>query len=167
MICSYGEDEPIREMIEAAGLLATSGCTVTFTGSMPATWRRLLAHMPKVSCTGYLSDEDYRQLLGASQCAVVLTNDNSCLVCGGYEALALGVPLVLSDTEALRRYYGDAAMFTLHVPQSIHQAVQQCCLTAPVLKGRLSVLRSRKQDEFKDLLKNELIPYLAPGTNQG
>jgi hypothetical protein len=161
MICGYGEDEPIREMIEAAGLLGTSGYTVAFTGSMPACWRRLLAGRVNVSCTGYLSEDDYRQMLGASECAVVLTEDNSCLVCGGYEALALGVPLVLSDTEALRRYYGDAAVFTLHAPQNIHQAVQQCFLTAPLLKRRLSILRWQKQDEFKVLIETELMPYLA------
>lgn len=168
VICSYGADEPIQQMIEAAALLGRTGHTVTFTGSMPSQWYLRLEGLPNVSCSGYLSEADYLQLVGNSGCAIVLSSDTSCLMCGGYEALALSVPLVLSDTEALRHYYGDAAIYTQHAPNAIHQAVQHCLLMSPLLRGRLASLRLRKQQEFSVQLARELAPYLQPGTfNQG
>ncbi len=60
------------------------------------------------NCTllGFVSDETYQNYLRTVDVVVVLTNNQYSLVCGGYEAIAAGKPLVLSDTAVLRSYFG-------------------------------------------------------------
>jgi hypothetical protein len=44
-------------------------------------------------------------------------------VCGAYEALAARKPLILSRTEALASYFGEAAVFTDNTSDAIRESV--------------------------------------------
>ena len=59
-----------------------------------------------LTATGFLSDDDYWRQLRVRPSIVVLTTRPATLLSGGYEAMAVGRPLVISDHGVLRDYFG-------------------------------------------------------------
>ena len=53
-----------------------------------------------------------------------LTLKPDCLVCGAYEALAVGKPMVLSDNPPTRETFGTAAVLTGDDPEAIAAALR-------------------------------------------
>jgi len=76
-----------------------------------------------VRLTGFLPEEAYVALLGSADVIVDLTAIEDCLVCGAYEAVALGRPLVTSDTAALRGYFRQGTVYSRHDSVSLAAAI--------------------------------------------
>jgi len=98
-VCSFSKDEPFLKVIDAARSLQQSGVTIYFTGSylgkvdinlLPA----------NIMMMGFLADPDYWGLLETCDLVMDLTTRDDCLVCGAYEGIAAGKPLILSATKA-------------------------------------------------------------------
>lgn len=120
VICTYAPDEPIDALISAARLVPAR---IVLTGNPRRADAPLPELPPNVSLSGYLPDEEYWALLRRSHVVVDLTTMPSCLVCGAYEALSLGVPMVLTDDPAARDLFGSAAVFVRNDPESIAQGI--------------------------------------------
>jgi glycosyltransferase involved in cell wall biosynthesis len=109
VIATFAPDEPVRELLEAASSLPDVRFAIT---GKPANFERLRLQLPpNVRLTGFLEDAEYWQLLARAQVVCDLTLMPDCLVCGAYEALALGQPMVLSDNPPTRTLFGGAALF--------------------------------------------------------
>jgi glycosyltransferase involved in cell wall biosynthesis len=54
---------------------------------------------------------------------MVLTEFTDCMVCGAYEAVALRVPLILSDTPVLREWFDQGVVFTKNNSSKIADAI--------------------------------------------
>jgi glycosyltransferase involved in cell wall biosynthesis len=79
------------------------------------------------NCTllGFVSDETYQNYLRTVDVVVVLTNNQFSLVCGAYESIAAGKPLVLSDTAVLRSYFGGGGViFSANNSKAIAVAIE-------------------------------------------
>jgi glycosyltransferase involved in cell wall biosynthesis len=119
-VCTYSRDEPYREVIEAARALDPS-VTVFVTGRYRG--KEPLSVPDNVRLTGFLPEEAYVSLLGSADVIVDLTAIEDCLVCGAYEAVALGRPLVTSDTAALRQYFRRGTVYSRHDEASLAAAI--------------------------------------------
>mgnify|MGYP000398044637 CR=1 FL=1 len=127
MICSFANDEPYLELFEAAALLPKSvRVLVTGNNSKLAQAERDLARQNNVHLTGFLSEEDYLNQLSNSDCIIVLTTFNDCMVCGAYEAVSLEIPLILSNSPVLKTWFGNAAIYTENKASMIAQAIIKC-----------------------------------------
>ncbi|MCI5120930.1 MAG: glycosyltransferase family 1 protein [Candidatus Electrothrix sp. AUS4] len=116
-ICTYANDEPYEEVVQAASLLPSSTC-IYITGRIPLKFNR--ENVPdNVILTDYLSETDYVNLLYSADVIMDFTSLDWCLVCGGYEAISLGQPLITSDTVALRDLFEETAVYTMNFPISI------------------------------------------------
>lgn len=124
-ISTWADDEPLGELIGAAELLPP-GIDVVVTGRPKGPWVAAAQESKRVVVSGFLTEEDYIKLLSSARAIVDLTTREDCLVCGSYEALALGVPMVLSDTAALRDLVGDAAVYCANVADEIAKAIVAC-----------------------------------------
>lgn len=120
-ICSYDTDEPIEEMLAAANILAGE-FNVYFTGRAPE-WIVQELLNSSVYFTGYMPDIEYQRLINEASVMIALTTESACLQCAAYEALVVEKPFVTSDTPALRRLLGDAAVYVENNAQSIAQGV--------------------------------------------
>ena len=112
VISTYAGDEPFEEVLAAAAQ-AGSEFQFSVTGNparLPESTRRLLPQ--NVVLTGFLPEADYWHLLGTSDAVLDLTTMDNCLVCGAYEAIAAGVPLVLSDNASSVYTFGAFGEFT-------------------------------------------------------
>lgn len=124
LVCSFDHDEPYEAVFAAFERLQASGYRLYVSGN----YRRAQidpARFPWVRFLGYVPDAEYYSYLRS--CAVVLdlTTLEDCLVCGAYEAMAAGKPLVLSRTRALAAYFGAAAVLTENTPEAIAANIEQ------------------------------------------
>ena len=118
-ICTWANDEPYLEVIEA-GYQLPEDIHVYITGNYKKKLGKLSVKLPKnITLCGFLSDEDYIDLLNSADAIMDLTTRKHCLVCGAYEGTALEKPLILSDTTALRDYFYKGALFTDNSPDDI------------------------------------------------
>ncbi|MBE0598254.1 MAG: glycosyltransferase [Desulfuromonadales bacterium] len=140
-ICTFGGDEPYREVLAAARQF-DPGIHLYVTGNfhkLPPSEREAIP--PQVTLTGYLPEQQYWELLAAADLVLDFTYRDDCLVCGAYEAVAVGTPLLLSDTRALRTYFCQGAIFTDHRPQSIVQNTRLALDRLPQLRRQVALLK--------------------------
>ena len=146
-ICTFEKDEPYQEVIMAASFLPQT-TIIYVTGNKSKAPQELFEKSPNnVIFTGFLSEDDYLSLIGSCDVVMDLTYMENCLVCGAYEALAMGKPMILSDTKALREYFSNGVVFTKNDAQSIAEAV-----------GRSSKMKGKLQDEaclLRDRLRSD------------
>ena len=139
VIATFRRDEPIAAIIAAAAMLpdlrfAFSGPAERYRGTPDET-------PANVSLTGFLDDRAYWQLLAQAKVVCDLTLKPDCLVCGAYEALALGKPMVLSDDLATRKVFGPAAVLTKSSPEAIAAAVRRAIAERERLEAGARELR--------------------------
>lgn len=123
MICSWASDEPYCEVISAAAALPD--VTFYITGNSKGREAACNFQLPgNVVLTGFVLENDYHLLLNNADIIVDLTTREDCLVCGAYEAIAVGKPVVLSNTSALRNYFADAAIYVDNHSASIIDGIR-------------------------------------------
>ena len=81
-----------------------------------------------------------------------LTTRENCLVCGAYESLAAGKPMILSKTRALMNYFSQAAVYVEHTAEDlergIHEALKQertSCGASAEIKDRTRARMVQKE----------------------
>ena len=122
-ISSFAADEPVYEIFKASRLLADK-YKIFITGDFRKLPNQLINEAGKqIILTGFLNDHDYIKQLSISDAILVLTTFPDCLVCGAYEAVALGKPLIVSDTPALREYFNRGTIHTRNDADSIANAI--------------------------------------------
>jgi glycosyltransferase involved in cell wall biosynthesis len=148
VIATFRRDEPIDAIIAAAALLPD----VRFAFSGPAERYRGASDItpPNVRLTGFLDDFAYWQLLAQAKVVCDLTLKPDCLVCGAYEALALGKPMVLSDDLATREVFGPAAVLTTSSPEAIAAAVKRAIAERERLRANARELRETFRTRWQD-----------------
>lgn len=111
VVATYAADEPIAEIAEAARLLGDQyqfHCTGKAAKLAEPVRKALPANFRQ---TGFLSEDDYWQLMASSHIVLDLTLKPNCLVCGAYEALSMRRPMVLTDNPPTVELFGNAAVF--------------------------------------------------------
>lgn len=143
VIATYAADEPVAAIFEAARE-AGEGFRFHVTGNHaklePAV--RSLAP-PNVHFTGFLDDTNFWMLLRDCDAVMDLTLADNCLVCGAYEALAVGTPLVLSGSPASRELFAEAACYVDNSPRSIVDALHEARQHSAELRANVVTVRER------------------------
>jgi glycosyltransferase involved in cell wall biosynthesis len=119
--------------------LVSEGTRIYISGKGPLEQRQVPSN---VVLTGYLPRKQYEDLLHSITAVIVLTTAEDNLVCGGYEAVAAGKPLILSDTRALRELFGRGAVFTRNQAEAIAKAMDAVLDHAPARRGEVEALRA-------------------------
>lgn len=161
-ICTYAVDEPYLEVIEAAKLLHRDIC-VYISGDKKGKEGIFKDRLPdNVILTGYLSEKDYIEMLYSVDVIIVLTRLKNCLLCGAYESVAMGKPMVLSDTEALRGYFFMGALYTDNTHTDIAVKINDAILKREHLKREMEILKNqlllewdKKKEAFEEILLME------------
>lgn len=142
-VCSFDEDETVDEALEAA-----SGLDPSWRMHITGNYRRHLARLPRlgdppptVRLTGFLSEAAYQTLLRTADAVLALTTHDHTLMCVAYEAVALGKPIVASDTAAMRSYFHRGFVFTENSPEGIGNALRDVIARRRELEAELVALR--------------------------
>ncbi|WP_339668557.1 glycosyltransferase [Dasania marina] len=123
-ICSWAEDEPYLNVLEAAALLDTS-INIYITGNWQKCKDVVRKDIPSnVVLTGFVSESYFDGLLSAVDVVMDLTTRDDCLLCGAYEGVAAGRVMVLTDTPVLREYFNSGVVYTDNTSQGIAQSIK-------------------------------------------
>jgi glycosyltransferase involved in cell wall biosynthesis len=136
-ICTFSTDEPWREVVEAGRMLPDDIC-IYITGRSSLKQDELPEN---VRLTGYLPRHEYQNLLRSVDAILVLTTADENLVCGGYEAVAAGKPLILSNTPALKNYFRMGTVFTENRRHDIARAITSLDANGPALAEDIRTLK--------------------------
>ncbi len=124
-ICTFEKDEPYREVIDSARHIDPD-THIYITGRYQKAPAEVIGQAASnVTFTGFLSEQDYADLLHSCNAVMDLTLMEDCLVCGAYEAVELERPMILSDTKALQRFFHAGAIYTANNAPSIARAISQ------------------------------------------
>ena len=116
-ICSFSDDEPVKEILDAADALPTVFFYIS--GDKSRASKQILNRKQKnVKFTGFLSKSSYVDVLREVDAIIVLTKNDKTMLAGAYEALSLQKPLITSNWKPLRRYFNKG---TIHVDNSSSQ----------------------------------------------
>jgi glycosyltransferase involved in cell wall biosynthesis len=127
VISSWASDEPYLEIIQAADLKPE--VTFYITGNSKGRALEYRRTLPSnLILTGFVSENDYRIILKNAGVVIDLTTREDCLVCGAYEAISAGKPVILSDTFALKSYFDKEAYYTKNYADSISERVKDIFL---------------------------------------
>jgi glycosyltransferase involved in cell wall biosynthesis len=140
VVATFRPDEPIAAIMAAAATMP--GISFAVTGPAERYHETSAPLPPNVRLTGFLPDLAYWQLLAGAGVICDLTMKPDCLVCGAYEALAVGKPMVLSDNPPTRDIFASAAVLTGCEAEDIASAIgkavesrQQLASSAQALRG--------------------------------
>lgn len=140
---AYANDEPVDEILAAARKL--DDAVWILTGKAPESLRNVAP--PNVRFSGYVTNAEYDWLLRNSAVAVALTTREYTMQCVGYEAMSAGKPLVTSETESLRSFFGSSAVYTESSAEAIRRAVSEALARRAELETLMTAQRTRQIGE--------------------
>ena len=150
LVSSFSRDEPLDEVINSFEGLEGYHLYVTGNYKKHAKYLKLVNNLPNnITFTGYLSELEYQSLLKSSDIIIVLTTHEHTLTCGAYEGVALGKPLILSDTEAIRNYFRKGVVYTKSDRNDIRENLINCVKNIEKLKNDIIVLRVELDADWK------------------
>ncbi len=144
LIATFAKDEPIGAIFDA---VQGADLQLYVTGNARKLDSATAARAPSnVNFTGFLAEQEYWDLLRSADAVIDLTLKPDCLVCGAYEALALGKPVLLSDNTASVELFGDGALYSDNSPASIRNGLERLRGEYPRL-ARAANLKCRELQE--------------------
>lgn len=107
LIASHQHDEPIEEILRAFEQVVQNNTgQIIVTGKKPKGVRYAeFEGSPNIIFAGFLSYEDFDGLIFGSDLLIDVSTDPTVLVCGGYEAIAVGVPALVSNSPVSRQVF--------------------------------------------------------------
>ncbi len=147
-ICTWAADEPYDQLLRAATLLPAD-CYVYVTGNPKGREKQFEPLPDNVVLTGYVAEEDYVALLASCDVIVDLTTRENCLVCGAYEAAAMGKAMVLSGTAALRDYFQQAGLYTDNTAADLAARIREAMEKKPALMAAADELAGKRRGEWQ------------------
>ena len=138
--CGMAVDEPIIPLFEAASEHADLLFVMTwFEDRVP---RNIIQRAPSnMHFSGFLAEPDFNTLFANAFAAIVLSTRDGTQPSGAAEAIALGIPLVISDLATTRRLYGDAPIFVKNDACSIAAGISEVCDRHASTITRIKTLR--------------------------
>jgi glycosyltransferase involved in cell wall biosynthesis len=140
LISTFAPDEPVADVFEAVrGLSIDLYVTGDHRKLDPVAAKSLPSN---VHLTGFLPEVEYWKLLQSADALIDLTLMDNCLVCGAYEALSAGKPMLLSNNVASIELFGDSALYTNNAPNHIRRMLEQLREERGRLENAVSVKRA-------------------------
>ena len=125
VVATYARDEPIVEILDAATRLGPC-VKFIFSGNEKKLDSALVRGAPvNVLFAGFLSEAAFFGMMRTASCVLDLSLKPDCLVCGAYEALALGRPVILTRSAAAMRLFDEGVEFVDNSAKEICRAVQK------------------------------------------
>ena len=149
VINTFSKDEPVEEILEAAGQLPEVDFYITG-DPIRAKKYYLQDHPANVHFTGFLPDEDYIGLLRGVQTIMVLTKDDHTMQRGACEAVSLGQPIITSNWPVLAGYFNKGTIHVDNSPAGIRAGVLAMRENYEVLAEEISLLQRERWTEWQE-----------------
>jgi hypothetical protein len=146
-ICSFADDEPYENVFSAAGIIGNLyHFYVTGNYKKKSIDPKLIPR--NVTLLGYISENEYVNMIHSVDITIDLTDRENCLLCGAYESVAAEKPMVISNTEALREYFHKGAVYTGNTARDITLSIKDAQKEIVRLNREIQQLKIEKQGEW-------------------
>ena len=153
-VASHSSDEPIAEFVAAVRMLGPD-VRVYVTGDTGRLDRAVMESAPSnLRFTGFLPEREFQELLGSCAVVVALTTAPHTLLCGAYEAVAAGKPLVLSAQEDLLDYFSRGVVPTGNDARSMAVAIRKALTEKTRLRGEIMALKAELNHSWAQRMDN-------------
>lgn len=153
VISSYAYDEPLEEVFDAAAKLPDVYFYVT--GDKKNADKTLFIKKPEnVIITSFLTYSTYIDLLQKVDVIMDLTSENTSIVAGAYEAVALEQPLITSNWPPLRRYFNKGTIFIDNSAEEIRKAIIVAMTKKDELSKGMHQLKIVRTKEWEEKISN-------------
>ena len=151
-ISSFGKDEPYQNILDA-GRIVGNDTYIYLTGKYEG---KISNSQVPSNCKllGYLNEQDFWSLLYSVDGIIDLTKRENCLVCGAYEGLAVGKPLILSGTQAIMSYFNKGCIYVSNSNESIASGIENFIEQKEHLEREIHKLRNNLENEWVILMEN-------------
>jgi glycosyltransferase involved in cell wall biosynthesis len=147
LVNTFTRDEPLDIFLRAAALLPEIQFYVT--GPLSGLTQAILKIKPEnVEFTGFLPDAEYVGLVLGSDAIICLTTLPHTMQRGAYEAVYLGKPVVLSNTELLRTAFDKGGVHVDNTVQAIVKGVRQMKEHLRKYQQEIQILRLEKLEKW-------------------
>jgi len=164
-LCEYvivpwnlASDEPIAEFIEAVRMLPHIKFAMTwFTERLPEELGRNLPE--NLIFTGYLDIDEFNDLFVNAGSAISLTMQKGTQPSAAAEAIAFGVPIILTESETARLLYKDVPVYVENNPSSIANGITEVFAQLSKYTDKVVAFKSsfeRELEEEVDMLKSKI-----------
>ena len=144
---NFASDEPIAEMFHAATDMPDIKIVMTWFPERLS--KELIENKPSnVIFTGYIDVDEFNEIFANAMAAIILTTREGTQPSGASEAIALGVPLVISDLETTRMLYKDAPMYVENNSKSIVNGIESMCKNIKIYECNIMKLNENYQSEL-------------------
>lgn len=146
MVTSFSRDEHVEEVIGAADKLPEVSFYIA--GAEEKVPLPLKKDVPlNVVFTGYISGISYYEFLHAMDLVIVLTDRAESALLGAYESVSAETPLVVSDTETMRAYLPQGAVFVENEAQAIRRGIEAGLADRELLQKGIMRLKRMKIEQ--------------------
>jgi glycosyltransferase involved in cell wall biosynthesis len=153
VISSFAFDEPLQAVFDAASELADVYFYITG-DKKNADKKLLIKKSDNVILTGFLEYNTYIDLLQKVDVIMDLTTDNTSIVGGAFEAVALEQPLITSDWIPLRRYFNKGTIYVNNSSDDIREAIKVAMTKKDELSREMHQLKIERTKEWKEKISN-------------
>jgi glycosyltransferase involved in cell wall biosynthesis len=149
VVNSFGDDEPLRGVLEAARSLQEVQFYVS--GKKKNADPELLANVPaNVHFTDFLPNEQYYALMSACQAVVCLTTRDNTMQRGACEALWMGKPIITSDWPLLQDYFCKGTVHVQNNVESIRAGIVEMQAQYRQYAAGISELQQMRRQEWEE-----------------
>jgi hypothetical protein len=153
VISSFAYDEPLQIVFDAA--LQLPDVYFYVTGDKKNADKTLLIKKPdNVIITGFLDYNTYVDLLRKVDVIMDLTTENTSIVAGAYEAVALEQPLILTNWIPLRRYFNKGTIYINNSSDDIKKALMVAMTKKEELSKEMHQLKIERTKEWKEKISS-------------
>lgn len=149
VISSFASDEPLKEVFDVASELPDMHFYITGDGKY-ADKDLLDQKSDNITITGFLEYGAYVRLLRDVDVIMDLTTDNTSVVAGAFEAVALEQPLIISDWIPLRRCFNRGTIYTNNSTNDIKEAIMKSVTKKKELSKEMHDLKIEKTKEWSE-----------------
>jgi glycosyltransferase involved in cell wall biosynthesis len=169
VVCSYDPDEPIAEMLAACREFLTrhGGNSLEFRFTGDYRKRSDLCDpyqdVKGLGFTGFLSRAEYDDMLAAAFAVLCLSTDENVQQCGSIEAMAAGVPVIVSNSGTNRRIFPQGALLADNERGSLVSIFEQMVNGRERLRAEIESLRLERMEQLTrnfEVLRSELAIWM-------
>ncbi|MCX6761358.1 MAG: glycosyltransferase [Candidatus Moranbacteria bacterium] len=149
MVNRFAGDDAWQEVAETAKLLPQA--IFFLTGNDKKISPSVKSTFPEnVILTGYLRHPEFMTLMERSDVILALTKRRDTVLWSIREIMALRKPFVTTDSDAIRHYFSDVALFTNHNPKDMAAKIQLAIKNQAELKEKIELFLEKDAIRWKN-----------------
>jgi len=146
-ICTFSVDEPYHDVFKAMDDLSDS--TLYVSGNKDKIPKHIQDSVSEnVILTGFLAENRFISLLHSVDIIMVLSTADNCMLCGAYEAVSAGKPLILSDKKVLVDYFNQGVVHTKNSVEDITKNIKLAIQNKETLEQGIRNLKVIRMTEW-------------------